>query len=78
MTRFQEFSRKCMQVGDEVIFFVCPEERLLKTQRLIISIILGVDAITDNKDLGKQVKATAHPKGIAVITVNLMKGFFQF
>lgn len=43
----------------------------------IISVILSINTITDNKQLNILEQTTTNPEGIPMVTVNLIKGFFQ-
>ena len=45
--------------------------------RTIIGVIFGINAVTDNKQLDILEQATAYPECIPMVTVNLIKGFFQ-
>ena len=63
-----------------LIVFIRPVEGLLEIalSNRVVGIILGIDPVADHKQLDIAEQFEARSKGMTVVTVGLVKGFFQF
>jgi hypothetical protein len=77
VARLQKLGRKSVQdICSAVIFFICPEKGLLERLIPVISVILRVNAVADYKDLYVLIQRRICTKGMTLVSVNLVEGFF--
>ncbi|MNS98314.1 hypothetical protein D3C72_1326780 [compost metagenome] len=77
MADFQERFGEFIQRFYRLVFFIGPEISLFKVIGTVVGVIFGIHAVADDKNLHILEQAATYPESIAVVTVNLVKGFFQ-
>ena len=62
-------------IAEAFVVYIRPIESLFKTLAPVVGVVLGVYAIADNEYLHILVQGAIGPKGMALVAVNLVKGF---
>jgi hypothetical protein len=69
----QKSLSEALQAGDGLVVLVGPIEGLFERLIAVVGVILGVYAIADHKNLHVLVQAIGCPKGMTVVTVDLVE-----
>ena len=77
VTDLQKCICEFFQRFERVILFIGPEEGLFEVVSTIVSVVFGIHAIADNKDLHILEQAAADPERIPMVAIDLVEGLFQ-
>ncbi len=69
---------KVLQLGYEVIVLVCPVEGLFKFLFTVVGVVAGIDTAGDDENLDILKQSIVCTVGMALVAVDLVKGFFEF
>ena len=77
VVRIQKSFGKIGQVGDVPVIYISPEKGLFDRLVTVVSVVLGVNTITDNKYLHILKQSAVYPKRMPMETVKLVESLNQ-
>ena len=77
MASLQKSTCKGFNIFNVVIFFISPKEGLFESLFFVVGVILGIDAVGDNKDLDVVKQRRVKAITVLLLTVDLIEGFFE-
>ena len=76
---FQKFAGEAVEdIGQPVVVPVGPIESLLEGLVAVVGVVLSVHTVADHEDLHVLKKGSAGTKGMLLVAIDLVEGFFEF